>query len=65
MPAQLVKLPQVTTYPKVKAFLDSKARNSTKTADAYREGLQRLAAFLGEGYPRYDIETILPKILAK
>jgi hypothetical protein len=36
MTAHLVKLPEVMTYPKVKVFLDSKARNSIKTADAYR-----------------------------
>jgi integrase len=54
-----VKLPEVTHFPLVKEFLESKARNSRDTADAYRHGLQRLASFLAEEYPAYDIQTIL------
>lgn len=59
MTAQLVKLPEVTAFPKVRAFLDSKARNSAKTGHSYREGLQRMAAFISEAYPERNIETII------
>lgn len=59
MTAEIVKAPKVEGYPKVRAFLDSKARNSKKTAESYEDGLQRLADFLLEVHPHYDIQTIL------
>ena len=49
--------PEIDT-PKVRQFVDAKARNSVNTAKGYREGIYRLAQFLKGNYPQYDIETI-------
>lgn len=49
-------------YPNVRAFLESKARNSMKTALSYRDGVNRLAIFVSQSYPKYDIESIIPQL---
>lgn len=57
---QAKKAPKVKLYPEidvqtVRDFIDSKARNSRATATSYRDALQRLALFIKERHPAYDI----------
>ena len=52
--------------PKVRVFLESKARNSTQTARAYAQALANFRLFVDRRFSgKYDIETITDAMTKK
>lgn len=58
-------IPAAIDFPKVRQFLESKARNSKGTAKTYAAVIGRLQKFLEDSYPQYNVETILAQLKKK
>lgn len=56
---------EIRCYPKVVAYLKSKARNSQKTGETYMKALLKFNRFLACQYPSFDVESIIPALESK
>ncbi len=56
---------EIRCYPRVVAYLKSKARNNQKTGKTYTKALIKFNRFLGCQYPSFDVESIILALESK